>query len=59
MEDSHAMGEGDEVSMDHNALRIGSSKGSNVREERGKAKRKEFTPFVDANQLKKFGNYLK
>nr|CAN78305.1 hypothetical protein VITISV_044015 [Vitis vinifera] len=28
------MGEGDEVSMDHNALRIGSSKGSNVREER-------------------------
>ena len=53
------MGEGDEVSMDHNALRIGSSKGSNVREERGKAKKKEFTPFVDANQLKKFGNYLK
>ncbi|RVW91053.1 hypothetical protein CK203_039980 [Vitis vinifera] len=34
MDNFHAMGEGDEVSMDHNALRIGSSKGSNVREER-------------------------
>ena len=46
LEDSHAMDEGDEVSRDHNTPRMGSGKTPNVREGRGKAKRKEFTPKI-------------
>ena len=37
------MGGGDEVSRDHNALRMGSGKMPNVQEVRGKAERKDFT----------------
>ena len=40
------MGGGDEVSRDHNALRMGSGKTSNIREGRCKAIRKEFTPKI-------------
>ncbi|WKA00569.1 hypothetical protein VitviT2T_018910 [Vitis vinifera] len=43
LEDSHAMGGGDEVPRDHNAPKNGSGKTSNVREGRDKAERKEFT----------------
>ena len=43
LEDIHATGEGDEVSKDHNAPRMGSTKTPNVREGRGKAEMKEFT----------------
>ena len=43
LEDSHATGGGDEVSRDHNALRMGSGKTLNVREGRGKTKNKDFT----------------
>ena len=43
LEDSHTMGGGDEVSRDHNALRMGSGKMPNVQEVRGKAERKDFT----------------
>ncbi|RVW44665.1 hypothetical protein CK203_086900 [Vitis vinifera] len=46
LEDSHAMGGGDEVPRDHNAPKKGSGKTSNVREGRGKAERKEFTPKI-------------
>ena len=46
LEDSHATGEGDKVSRDHNAPRMGSGKTPNVREGRGKAERKEFTPKI-------------
>ena len=46
LEDIHATGEGDEVSKDHNAPRMGSTKTPNVREGRGKAERKEFTPKI-------------
>ena len=46
LEDSHTTGGGDEVSRDHNAPRMGSDKTPNVREERGKAERKEFTPKI-------------
>ncbi|RVX20374.1 hypothetical protein CK203_004525 [Vitis vinifera] len=46
LEDSHAMGGGDEVPRDHNAPKKGSSKTSNVREGRDKAERKEFTPKI-------------
>ena len=46
LEDSHATGGGDEVLRDHNASRMGSSKTLNVRERRGKAERKEFTPKI-------------
>ena len=44
LEDSHATGGGDEVSRDHNAPIMGSGKMPNIREGRGKMKRKEFTP---------------
>ena len=37
------MGGGDEVPMDHNALKKGSGKTPNVQEGRDKAERKEFT----------------
>ena len=43
LEDSHAMGGGDEDLMDHNAPKKGSGKTPNVREGRGKAERKKFT----------------
>ena len=46
LEDIHTTGEGDEVSKDHNAPRMGSTKMPNVREGRGKAKRKEFMPKI-------------
>ncbi|RVW73583.1 hypothetical protein CK203_055150 [Vitis vinifera] len=46
LEDSHAMGGGDEVSKDHNAPRMESGKTPNVREGKGKAERKEFTPKI-------------
>ncbi|RVW50560.1 hypothetical protein VitviT2T_002213 [Vitis vinifera] len=46
LEDSHAMGGGDEVPRDHNAPKKGSSKTSNVREGRDKAERREFTPKI-------------
>ncbi|RVX06627.1 hypothetical protein CK203_029525 [Vitis vinifera] len=46
LEDSHAMGGGDEVPRDHNAPKKGSGKTSNVREGRGKVERKEFTPKI-------------
>ncbi|RVW19374.1 hypothetical protein CK203_117734 [Vitis vinifera] len=46
LEDSHAMGGGDEVPRDHNAPKKGSGKMSNVREGRDKAERKEFTPKI-------------
>ncbi|WJZ81415.1 hypothetical protein VitviT2T_001260 [Vitis vinifera] len=46
LEDSHAMGGGDEVPRDHNAPKKGSGKTSNVREGRDKAERKEFTPKI-------------
>ena len=40
LEDSHAMGGGDEVPKDHNTPRMGSSKTPNVRERKGKTERK-------------------
>ena len=40
------MGRGDEVSMDHNAPRMGSGKMSNPPEGRGKMEIKEFTPKI-------------
>ena len=43
MKDNRAMSGGDEVSRDHNALRMGSGKMPNVQEVRGKAERKDFT----------------
>ncbi|RVW34490.1 hypothetical protein CK203_110300 [Vitis vinifera] len=46
LEDSHAMGRGDEVPRDHNAPKKGSGKTSNVREGRDKAERKEFMPKI-------------
>ncbi|WJZ91057.1 hypothetical protein VitviT2T_029267 [Vitis vinifera] len=46
LEDSHAMGGGNEVPRDHNAPKKGSGKTSNVREGRDKAERKEFTPKI-------------
>ena len=46
LEDSHTTSRGDEVSRDHNALRMGSGKNPNVLEGRGKAERKEFTPKI-------------
>ena len=46
LEDSHAIGGGDDVSRDHNAPRMGSGKMPNVREGRGKAERKEFLPKI-------------
>ncbi|RVW91272.1 hypothetical protein CK203_035497 [Vitis vinifera] len=46
LEDSHAMGGGDKVPRDHNAPKKGSGKMPNVREGRGKAERKEFTPKI-------------
>ncbi|KAJ9680701.1 hypothetical protein PVL29_019883 [Vitis rotundifolia] len=46
LEDSHAMGGGDEVPRDHNAPKKGSGKTPSVREGRGKAERKEFTPKI-------------
>ncbi|RVW26370.1 hypothetical protein CK203_116919 [Vitis vinifera] len=46
LEDSHAMGGGDEDLMDHNAPKKGSGKTPNVQEGRGKAARKEFTPKI-------------
>nr|CAN65762.1 hypothetical protein VITISV_001839 [Vitis vinifera] len=46
LEDSHAMGRGDEVPRDHNAPKKESGKTSNVREGRDKAKRKKFTPKI-------------
>ncbi|RVW13733.1 hypothetical protein CK203_087207 [Vitis vinifera] len=46
LEDSHAMGGGDEVPRDHNAPKKGSGKTSNVREGMDKAERKEFTPKI-------------
>ncbi|RVW24662.1 hypothetical protein CK203_082191 [Vitis vinifera] len=46
LEDSHAMGRGDEVSKDHNAPRMGSGKMPNIREGMGKVERKEFTPKI-------------
>ncbi|RVW60583.1 hypothetical protein CK203_064970 [Vitis vinifera] len=46
LEDSHAMGGGDEVPRDHNAPKNGSGKTPNVREGRGKAEKKEFTPKI-------------
>ena len=42
LEDSHATGGRDEVSKNHNALRMGSGKTPNIREGRVKAERKEF-----------------
>ncbi|KAL6315993.1 hypothetical protein AAG906_014918 [Vitis piasezkii] len=42
LEDSHAMGKGDEVLRDHNAPKKGSGKTPNVREGKGKAEMKEF-----------------
>ena len=46
LEDSHAMGGGDEVPRDHNAPKKGSGKMPKVQEGRGKAERKEFTPKI-------------
>ena len=46
LEDSHATGRENEVSRDHNTLRMGSSKTLNVREGRGKVKMNEFTPKI-------------
>ena len=46
LEDSHTTGRGDEVSRDHNAPIIGSSKTPNVREGRGKTERNEFMPKI-------------
>ncbi|RVX13467.1 hypothetical protein CK203_021102 [Vitis vinifera] len=46
LEDSHAMGGGEEVPRDYNAPKKGSGKTSNVREGRDKAERKEFTPKI-------------
>ena len=45
LEDSHAMGKGDEVSRDHNApiMRLGKTSNS---EGRGKAERREFMPKI-------------
>ena len=51
LEDSHAMGGRDEVSRDHNASRMGSSKTPNVREGRGKTERKEFIPKINASYV--------
>ncbi|KAJ9682242.1 hypothetical protein PVL29_018227 [Vitis rotundifolia] len=46
LEDSHTTGGGDEASRDHYAPRMGSGKTPNVREGRGKAERKKFTPKI-------------
>ena len=46
LEDSYAMGGGNKVSRDYNASRMGSGKTPNVREGRGKAERKKFTPKI-------------
>ena len=46
LEDSHATGGRDEVSKDHNALRMGSGKTPNIREGRGEGEMKEFTPKI-------------
>ncbi|KAJ9705479.1 hypothetical protein PVL29_003496 [Vitis rotundifolia] len=46
LEDSHTTGGGDEALRDHYAPRMGSGKTPNVREGRGKAERKEFTPKI-------------
>ena len=46
LEDIHATGEGDEVSKDHNAPTIGSTKTPNVQEGRGKAEMKEYMPKI-------------
>ena len=46
LEDSHTMGRRDEVSRDHNALRMGLGKTPNIQEGRGKAERKEFMPKI-------------
>ena len=46
LEDSHATGRENEVSRDHNTLRMGSSKTLNVREGRGKVNMNEFTPKI-------------
>ncbi|RVW20113.1 hypothetical protein CK203_115705 [Vitis vinifera] len=46
LEDSHAMGGGDEVPRDHNAPKNGSGKTPNVREGKSKAERKEFMPKI-------------
>ncbi|KAJ9693691.1 hypothetical protein PVL29_009579 [Vitis rotundifolia] len=46
LEDSHTTGGGDEASRDHYAPRMGSGKTPNVREGKGKAERKEFTPKI-------------
>ena len=43
-EDSHVTDGRDGVSRDQNALRMGLGKRPSVREGRGKAERKEFTP---------------
>ena len=47
LEDSHTTSRGDEVSMDHNAPKMGSGKMPNVEEGRGKAERKKFTPKIE------------
>ena len=44
--DSDDISGGDKVSRDHNAPRMESGKTLNVRERRGKAERKEFTPKI-------------
>ncbi|KAL6316308.1 hypothetical protein AAG906_017941 [Vitis piasezkii] len=46
LENSHAIGGGDEVLKDHNAFRMGSDKTSNVQEGRVKAERKKFMPKI-------------
>ena len=46
LEDSYAMGGGNKVSRDYNASRMGSGKTPNVREGKGKAERKKFTPKI-------------
>ena len=46
LEDSPATGGGDEVSRDHNALRMGSGKMPNLQKGRGKTEKKEFMPKI-------------
>ncbi|KAJ9682540.1 hypothetical protein PVL29_018458 [Vitis rotundifolia] len=46
LEDSHTTGGGEEASRDHYAPRMGSGKTPNVREGKGKAEKKEFTPKI-------------
>ena len=46
LEDSLTMGRRDEVSRDHNALKMGLGKTPNIQEGRGKAERKEFMPKI-------------